>query len=64
MNELKISKFLVEGVEVSILDKEVTIYDYEEEVSPKKGELICKYLCDENFLPKTKKLTFHILRPK
>ena len=64
MNKLAVSKFLVEGVEVSILDKEITIYDYEEEISPEKGELICRYLCEEDFLPKTRKLTFHILRPR
>lgn len=64
MNDLEVPKFLVEGVEVSILNKEITIYDYEEEVSPEKGELICRYLCDEDFLPKTRKLTFHILRPQ
>ena len=64
MNKLKASTFFVEGVEVSIASREITIYDYEEKISPEKGELICKYLCDENFLPKTRKLTFHILRPK
>jgi len=64
MNKPEALTFLVEGVEVSISNKEITIHDHKSEVTPKKGELICEYLCDEDFLPYAEKLTFHILRPR
>ena len=54
----------VGGVGVSIRGNTTKIYDIKEEVSPKKGERICQYLCEEGFLSKKRKITYHILRPE
>ena len=54
----------IAGVEVLVSQNEISIYDHKEEISRLKGERICTYLCDEGFLEKNKRITYHILRPQ